>query len=543
MTEPNSTESSVAQISDRPVNDRPVTMQKIVSLAKRRGFVYPSSEIYGGLRSAYDYGPMGVELKRNLMNEWWRAMVHAREDIVGIDASIVMRPEVWRASGHLTSFSDPLVDCKVCGERFRADKAPTAAEGEELTLAFADKGRAKTALEKVQALDPDRAFHRRGKEIQGAVAGGRGYVCPECGSPYLSEERQFNLMLRTFLGPVDPIGDVVEAVRAAVEEGGDARAAAESALAEASVYMRPETAQAMFVQFANVLQSTSIKVPFGIAQMGKSFRNEVTVEHFIFRSVEFEQMEMEYFVEPGKGPEWLEYWKTERMRWWSRYLRPESLRLRPHDSDELAHYSDGCSDVEYLFPWGWDELEGIASRTDYDLKAHAEASGKKLTYFDPQATDPETGKNGWRYVPHVIEPAAGATRGVLAVLCDAYDEEEGDETGKGARTVLRLHPRLAPIKVGVLPLVKKDGMPEVARSIVERFLDAGISAKYDEQHAIGKRYARHDEVGTPYCLTVDGETKDDDQVTIRYRDDRRQERIPVDEAVEVVRQALAAGAR
>jgi glycyl-tRNA synthetase len=248
---------------------------------------------------------------------------------------------------------------------------------------------------------------------------------------------------------------------------------------------------------------------------------------------------MEYFVEPGQGPHWLQYWKNERMRWWrSMGLRDENLRLRAHGPDELAHYSDGCFDVEYRFPWGWDELEGIASRTDYDLRAHSEASGKKLVYFDPQATDPETGKPGWRYLPHVVEPAAGATRGLLAVLCDAYDEDEGDAEGKGARTVLRLHPRLAPIKVAILPLVKKDGMPERARAIVERFLDAGINAKYDEQHAIGRRYARHDEVGTPYALTVDTQTLEDATVTLRQRDDRSQERIPIDEAVAHVVDAL-----
>lgn len=526
------------------MSNEPAIMQKIVSLCKRRGFVYQSSEIYGGLRSAYDYGPMGVELKRNLTQEWWRSMVHSREDIVGLDASILMHPQVWKSSGHLSNFSDPMVDCKVCGERFRADKAPRATAGDPLSLELADKGRAKVALDKVQELAGEGAEVRRdGKHIRGLTAGGRGYVCPNCNSPFLSEERQFNLMFRTFHGPVDPIAEVVKAVTEAATTGGDPRAAAEKALEGPSVYMRPETAQAMFVQFANVLQSTSMKVPFGIAQIGKSFRNEVTVEHFIFRSVEFEQMEMEYFVEPGKGPEYLEYWKNERMDWWSTYLRSENLRLRPHGDDELAHYSDGCFDVEYKFPWGWDELEGIASRTDYDLNAHTEGSKKKLLYFDPEAENPETGKKGWRYMPHVVEPAAGATRGVLAVLCDAYQEEEGDESGKGKRTVLRLHPRLAPIKAGVLPLVKKDGMPEKAREIVGRFLDSGINAKFDQQHAIGKRYARHDEVGTPYCITVDGETKNDDTVTIRYRDDRRQERIKVDEAVEVVRRALAEGAR
>ncbi len=517
------------------------SMQQIVSLAKRRGFVYQSSEIYGGLRSAYDYGPMGVELKRNLMNEWWRAMVHSREDIHGIDASIIMHPKVWQASGHLANFDDPLVDCKVCGERFRADKAPQLASGEPAPIELADKGRAKAALQKIETV-MGVELERRGKTLNGAVAGDCGYVCPNCGSPFLSDERQFNLMLRSFLGPVDPIGDVVAAVRQSVEDGEDAdqqRARAEEVLAESTVYLRPETAQAMFVQFPNVVQSTSAKIPFGIAQMGRSFRNEVTVEHFIFRSVEFEQMEMEYFVPPGEGFKWLDYWKQERLSWWhSVGIREENLRLREHGPDELAFYSNGCFDVEYLFPWGWDELEGIASRTDHDLGAHADGSGKKLDYFDPQATNPETGKQGWRYRPHVVEPAAGATRGALALLCDAYDEEEGDESGKGKRTVLRLHPRLAPVKVGVLPLVKKDGMPETARRIVEEFFKAGVNAKYDQQHAIGKRYARHDEIGTPYCLTVDGQTAGDDTVTIRYRDDRRQERIKVAEAVDVVQAAL-----
>jgi glycyl-tRNA synthetase len=517
-------------------------MQKIVSLAKRRGFVFQSSEIYGGLRSAYDYGPMGAELKRNLMNEWWTSMVHKREDIVGLDASIIMHPRVWEASGHLANFTDPLVDCKVCGERFRADKAPRAEPGADAVIELADKGRAKAALEKVQQLAGG-AVERDGKSLRGAKATDRGYVCPNCGSPFLSDERQFNLMFRTSLGPVDPVGQMIDVVRDAVSEGLDARELrerVESALKESAVYLRPETAQAMFVNFLNVQQSLGLKVPFGIAQMGKSFRNEVKVEHFIFRSCEFEQMEMEYFVEPGQGPKWLEYWKNARLDWWKSVgLRAENLRLRPHDDDELAHYSDGCFDVEYQFPWGWDELEGIASRTNYDLQAHSNASGKKLVYFDQQATDPETGKNGWRYMPHVVEPAAGATRGLLALLCDAYDEEPGDADGKGARTVLRLHPRLAPIKAAILPLVKKDGMPERAREIVEQFLGAGINAKYDEQHAIGRRYARHDEIGTPYAITVDTDTLSDSTVTLRQRDDKSQVRIPIDEAVQRVRKALS----
>ncbi len=523
----------------------PELMQKIVSLCKRRGFVFQSSEIYGGLKSSYDYGPMGAELKRNLMQEWWSAMVHQREDIVGIDASIIMHPNVWRASGHLANFSDPLVDCKVCGERFRADKAPRLAPGAPAPITLSDKGRAKVAQESLARQGIE--LQRQGAELLGATGNERGYVCSNCGSPLLSSERAFNLMFRTSLGPLDPVGGVIEQVKAGVNEGLDdaaLRAKVESALSDSSVYLRPETAQAMFVQFQNVQQSLSLKVPFGIAQMGKSFRNEVTVEHFIFRSCEFEQMELEYFVEPGEGPKWLEYWKEQRRAWWqSLGLRPERLRLRPHDPDELAHYSNGCFDVEYEFPWGWDELEGIASRTDYDLKAHSAGSGKKLTYHDPEAIDPETGKKGWRYVPHVIEPAAGATRGLLALLCDAYDEEPADADGKGARTVLRLHPRLAPYKVAVLPLVKKEGMPETARAIADELFQSGINAKLDSQHTIGKRYTRHDEIGTPYCLTIDGDTKDDGCVTIRYRDSRRQERVKVDEAAAVVQRALREGKR
>lgn len=516
-------------------------MQKIVSLCKRRGFVFQSSEIYGGLRSAYDYGPMGAELKRNLMNEWWRRMVHSREDVVGLDASIMMHSKVWQASGHLANFADPLVDCHVCGERFRADKAPRAEAGADAPIELADKGRAKAALTRIEGMG--HAVQRQGKTLHGATAGERGYVCPNCGSPFLSEERQFNLMFRTSLGAVDPVAEVISTMREAIAQGQDdagVRAAVEGALASSAVYLRPETAQAMFVNFLNVQQSMGAKPPFGIAQMGKSFRNEVKVEHFIFRSCEFEQMEMEYFVQPGQGPQYLDYWKQERLRWWqSLGLRADNLRLRPHGPDELAHYSDGCFDVEYQFPWGWDELEGIASRTDYDLRAHSEASGRKLVYFDPEAIDPQTGTKGWRYMPHVIEPAAGATRGVLAVLCDAYDEEPADAEGKGARTVLRLHPRLAPIKAAVLPLVKKDGMPEVARTIVERFFAAGINAKYDEQHAIGRRYARHDEIGTPYAITVDTQTLADETVTLRQRDSREQQRIPVEGAVDLVRAALA----
>jgi glycyl-tRNA synthetase len=481
-------------MSDERTADRQAgeeKMGKIVSLCKRRGFIFPSSEIYGGLRSCYDYGPLGVELKRNLIAEWWRAVVYEREDIVGIDAAIMMHPRVWEASGHVAGFQDPLVDCRNCKERFRADKAPRAEIGTEVEYLEGGK--------------------KGGRKLRRVVE--RGYVCPACGSPDLSEERMFNLMFRTNLGPVES--------------------------AENVIYLRPETAQAMFVQFENVQSTMSMKVPFGIAQVGKSFRNEVTVEHFIFRSVEFEQMEIEFFVEPGTQAEWMDHWTRERIGWYRRYLnRPDDVRLRRHAKDELAHYADDCYDVEYFFPWGWDELEGIASRTDYDLRKHAEYSGKKLSYFDQSKPDPATGKPGWRYVPYVVEPSAGATRSVLMLLCDAYDEEPPAEPGGEPRVVLRLHPRLAPYKVGVFPLVKKDGLPELARDVVKRFYRAGINARYDEQHSIGKRYRRHDEAGTPYCLTIDGQTKEDGTVTIRDRDTMQQERISLDEAVRVVRRRL-----
>jgi glycyl-tRNA synthetase len=339
---------------------------------------------------------------------------------------------------------------------------------------------------------------------------------------------------------------VIEAVKKGTQDGLDdksLRALAEDALAASAVYLRPETAQGMFVQFLNVQQSQSMKVPFGIAQMGKSFRNEITVEHFIFRSCEFEQMEMEFFCPPGEGPKYLEYWKDQRISWWKSIgLDADKLSFRKHDESELAHYSDGTFDVEYNFPWGWDELEGIASRTDYDLNAHMKGSGKKLHYFDPEATDPETGKPGWRYVPHVVEPAAGATRGVLAVLCNAYTEEV-NEKGE-TRVLLKLHPRLAPYKVAILPVVKKDeALVQRGRELAKKFLDAGIASRYEDQNTIGKRYARHDEIGTPYCIALDDQTLTDGTVTIRYRDDRRQERVKLDEAVDVVRSLLRSAAR
>ena len=539
-----------------------ILMDKVISLSKQRGFVFQSSEIYGGLKSAYDYGPLGVELKRNLMNEWWRSMVHEREDVVGLDASIIMHPKVWQASGHLSGFSDPLVDCLVSKERFRADKAPRPQPGDELPITCTDKGQAKTYLDVIQKrFNID--LRRNGKILEGlrvidnenfglfttdtdkpsTTFPFRGYVSPTFGSPFLSDERQFNLMFRSQIGPVDVLGDISTFISKNKNiDDKEIRVGIEKIVKKSAVYLRPETAQAMFVQFQNCQQSMSMKIPFGIAQMGKSFRNEVTVEHFIFRSCEFEQMEMEFFVEPGTQKEWLDYWRDARLDWWkSMANNPNKFRYRSHEKDELAHYADACYDIEYEYPWGFDELEGVASRTDYDLKKHAEHSGTKLSYFDPQKEDPETGKNGWRYTPFVIEPAAGATRGLLVYLLDAYHEEtvldaKGNEN---TRVVMKLHPKLAPIKAAVLPLVKKEGLPKIARDIVSDLFKAGINAHYDEQHSIGKRYRRHDEAGTPYCITIDGQTKEDGTITIRNRDTMKQERIPSKKVVVTVRNNLA----
>jgi glycyl-tRNA synthetase len=415
-------------------------MDRIVNLAKRRGLVFQSSEIYGGLNSCWDYGPIGVELRRNVKEAWWREMVWSRGDIVGLDCSILMHPRVWEASGHVAGFTDPLVDCKKCKSRFRADH-------------------------------PD-LLEKHAESCDGE----------------LTDARQFNLMFKTFMGPVE-----------------------ESANA---VFLRPETAQGMFVNFANVLDTQRRKLPFGIAQQGKSFRNEITPGNFLFRTREFEQMEMEYFVRPGEEGEWYEYWKKERFDWYVRLgIKPENLRLREHEADELAHYARGCADVEYQFPFGWSELEGIASRTDYDLKKHSEWSGKDLSYHDAETRE--------RFVPYVIEPAAGADRATLAFLVDAYDEDEVDgET----RAVLRLHPRLAPVKVAVLPLLRKNGQPEKAQEIFAE-LRPNLVAQYDQAGSIGRRYRRQDEIGTPFAVTIDHQTLEDDTVTLRDRDKTSQERI------------------
>ena len=419
-------------------------LDQIVNLCKRRGFVYPSAEIYGGFRSTYDYGPLGSLLLRNVKDAWVRAMVQQRDDVVLIDAAILGPPQVWQASGHPANFSDPLVDCIECKTRHRQDKLD----------------------------DPN--------------------TCPNCGKTgSFTEARQFNLMFKTQAGPVADAG--------------------------ADAYLRPETAQGMFTNFANVLQTSRKRPPFGIAQVGKSFRNEITPQNWIFRTREFEQMELEFFVPPSEGPSWYEYWCQHRLEWYRDLGIPESmLRLRAHDDDELSHYSTGTADVEFMFPWGWDELEGIAQRTDYDLTQHAQHSGERLDFFDQASNE--------RYVPYVIEPAAGATRTMAAFLLAAYDEEEVNDE---VRTVLRLHPRLAPYKVAVLPLSKKDTLTPLAQE-VRRLVSERYMTDYDETQAIGRRYRRQDEIGTPLCVTVDFDSLDDNSVTVRDRDTMEQTRVPID---------------
>jgi glycyl-tRNA synthetase len=496
------------------------TMKKIVSLAKRRGFIFQSSEIYGGLKACYDYGPLGVELKRNIKDAWWRDMVHRREDVVGLDCSIIMHPDVWKASGHLAGFSDPLVDCKNCKERFRADHAPRKDAGTETE--YRENGK------------------QDGKKLKGVV-GKQGYVCPVCGGGDLSDERQFNLMFRTSLGSVDPMQEIAGAVEELAKL--DAKGRRErlgEIIAKSAVYLRPETAQGMFVNFKNILDSSRMKPPFGIAQTGKSYRNEITTANLTFRTCEFEQMELEFFVEPGTDDEWYAYWRNARLEWYKKLgIREKNLRLRDHEQSELAHYAKACADVEYFFPFEnesgegeWGELEGIANRTDYDLKKHAEATGKDLSYFET-----ETKK---RYIPYVIEPAAGADRATLAFLCDAYDEEAiPDQKGEDAvRTVLRFHPRIAPIKAAVFPLVKKDGLPEKSREIMAALLDQGVNCFYDQSGAIGRRYRRMDEAGTPFCITVDAETNEQNTVTVRERDSMQQTRIGVNEVVEYIKEKV-----
>jgi glycyl-tRNA synthetase len=438
------------------------TMDEVVALAKRRGLIFPASEIYGGIANTYDYGHYGVLLKRNVIDAWWRAMVFERDDIVALDSAIIQHPRTWEASGHLAGFTDPLVDCKACKQRFRADH--------------------------IQELQCPR---------KPSVHPGEG---PDCD---LTEAREFNLMFQTTIGPVQEAGE--------------------------TVFLRPETAQGIFLDFKQTLQYARKKPPFGIAQVGKSFRNEITPGNFIFRTLEFEQMEMEFFVPPDQAQQWYDYWRAERLDWYTRLgISRERLRLREHDPEELSHYSSGTADVEYLYPIGWSELEGVANRGNFDLTQHAKYSGEKLEWKDPQT--------GEGYIPHVIEPAAGVGRTILALLCDAYDT---DELGGEQRTVLRLHPSVAPVKVAVLPLLRKGGHPELAREVYES-LRRRMSAEYDDGGAIGRRYRRQDEIGTPYAVTIDHQSIEDRTVTLRDRDSLEQERVAIDELAEALERRIAA---
>jgi len=424
-----------------------VTMDKIVSLCKRRGFIFQSSEIYGGINACYDYGPLGVELKNNVKSFWWRSMVYEHDDIVGLDAAILMHPSVWEASGHVEGFTDPLVDCTVCKKRFREDE-----------------------------IAPEKRENRQ---------------CPHCGNKdALTDARQFNLMFKTHMGPVEDSASVI--------------------------YLRPETAQGIYVNYKNVLDSSRQKIPFGIAQIGKAFRNEITPGNFIFRTREFEQAEMQYFVKPGDDEPVFMAWREERMEWYKNLgIQEEKLRFHEHGKNELAHYAKAAFDIEYEYPIGWKELEGIHNRTDFDLSRHQEKSGKDLRYFDDQ--------NREKFLPYIIETSAGIDRTVLTCLVDAYEEEQLE---KDTRTVLHLDPKVAPIKAAILPLVNRDGMPEFADRVAAD-LKGDLKIFSDKSGAIGRRYRRQDEAGTPYCVTIDSQTMEDETVTVRDRDSMAQDRVPV----------------
>lgn len=473
-------------------------VEKIVSLAKRRGFVFQSSEIYGGLNGCWDYGPLGVELLKNIKEEWWKFMTY-REDVEGLDASILMHPKVWEASGHVENFSDPMIDCKQCKSRFRLDilvESINAKKKKKYLQDFSSKIESKEYIERIQSLKDDEGeintvfntlleVENYNKSLLAEIN------CPQCGNKgTFTEARQFNLMFKTFIGPLEDTSAVV--------------------------YLRPETAQGIFVNFLNVQGSSRQKLPFGIAQIGKAFRNEINTKNFLFRTREFEQMEMQYFVKPDAAQNWFDYWKVERLEWFKN-LGMTTRKLRYHDHEKLAHYADAATDIEYEFPFGWGEIEGIHNRTNYDLSRHEQFSSKSLKYFDEESKE--------KYVPFIIETSAGASRSFMAFFVDAYFEEE---VNGEVRTVLKFHPKLAPIKAAILPLVNKDGMPEIARKI-EADLRKNFKVFYDDKGAIGRRYRRQDEVGTPFCITIDTQTIEDNTVTVRERDTMTQDRIAIDQ--------------
>lgn len=472
----------------------------IVSLAKRRGFVFQSSEIYGGLNGCWDYGPLGVELLKNIKEEWWKFMTY-REDVEGIDAAILMHPKVWEASGHVENFTDPMIDCKQCKSRFRLDVLGDSINDKkkekalaELKNDFKDNPEVLNKIENIIKNPGDEdPFNVLLEDEQTGKALLSKINCPTCGNAdTFTDARKFNLMFKTFIGPVEDSGSVV--------------------------YLRPETAQGIFVNFLNVQSSARQKLPFGIAQIGKAFRNEINTKNFLFRTREFEQMEMQYFINPNEDKKWYEYWKSARLEWYkSLGMTPNKLRYHDHPVNKLAHYAKDATDIEYEFPFGWGEIEGIHNRTNFDLSQHEKFSGKSLKYFDEQTKE--------KFIPYIIETSAGASRSFMAFLIDAYYEEE---VNGEMRSVLRFHPKLAPIKAAIFPLVNKDGMPEIAREI-EKDLRRNFKVFYDDKGAVGRRYRRQDEAGTPYCITVDTQTLEDKTVTVRDRDTMQQERIAIDQ--------------
>ena len=470
-----------------------VKLETIISLAKHRGFVFQSSEIYGGLNGCWDFGPLGVELLKNIKESWWKAMTY-RQDIEGVDASILMHPRTWEASGHVTQFSDPMIDNKQSKGRYRADN---------LIEEYIEKLRKKKKTDQADALEAKLEAAREPIDYYNIIVENQ-IPDPVSGSTDWTEVRNFNLMFKTFIGPVDD--------------------------SASTIYLRPESAQGIFVNFKNIMDSSRMKPPFGIAQIGKAFRNEINTKNFLFRTREFEQMEMQYFIKPGSDPEWFEYWKEQRWNWYVKNGIPaECLRFKDHE--KLAHYANRATDIEFMFPFGWGEIEGIHSRTDFDLKAHQEFSGKKLEYVDTVTKE--------RYVPYVIETSGGTTRGLMAFLCNAYTEEKlTDDKGKeDTRIVMKFVPKFSPIKAAVFPLVNKDGMPEFAEKLFNN-IQTEFKAQYDTSGAIGRRYRRQDEIGTPFCVTVDGDSVQNGTVTIRERDTMQQERIPAENAVAYIHNKL-----
>ncbi len=494
-------------------------MDRLVALCKRRGFIFQSSEIYGGINGFWDYGPLGVELKRNIKEAWWTDLVRRRDDIVGLDSAIIMNPKVWQASGHVASFTDPMVDCRACKARFRADKVFTvrlfSESGEHLYSEGVEADDPEQAVPAAIAKAPSKVRRRLTGARTNRVyapghepAGEDKSICPNCGAlDQLTSGRKFNLMFKTFVGAMEDSSSVA--------------------------YLRPETAQGIFANYRNVLDTSRMKLPFGIAQIGKAFRNEINPRNYTFRSREFEQMEIEFFCRPEEADKWYEYWREARFQWYVGLgLTSSKLRLRDHGVEELAHYAKACADVEYAFPFGIAELEGVANRTDYDLSNHQKLAGKDMTYFDEQTKQ--------RFIPYVIEPSGGIDRAALAFLCEAYCEDTApDEKGvPQPRTLMKFHPRLAPVKLAVFPLVNKETMPQIAQQIHAEARAAGLASFYDDKGAIGRRYRRQDEAGTPFCVTVDGQTLQDQTVTIRDRDTLAQERIKTSDVLAYVRDKL-----